>query len=303
MGDQTADSNRRPWRRRPRGEGRATADSSIATVWLARAARGAVWAALAVGAVGGVRGLTVATAAAPAETAPTAPAPDVAAGGVAETLVGSWLAGEPLDGVADGLVTAITPMVVSRTATVSMEPSNEGWSVVVAATVAPTSDPLDDDLDTAVDPSQTSTRFYRVDVVDTAPPTIAALPAQIAPPPPAAAPSPTGGDATGDVPAGARPELLPPDVVDTLEGFAAGLLTGTGSLDRYLTTDSDVTAIDPAPFVRIEIATAVVVEAADDTATIRIDVVGFDGDDNTVHQMSYQLQLRRGDRWEVAAVL
>lgn len=212
-----------------------------------------------------------------------------------------------MDGVADGLVTATTPMVVTRTATVSMEPSDKGWSVVVAATVASTPD-LHDDLDTVVEPNQMSTRFYRVDVVNTAPPTIATLPAQIAPPPPAATQDPTEhtsteGRSAGDAPVGARPELLPADVVDTLQGFAAGLLTGTGSLDRYLTTDSDVTAIDPAPFVRVEIETAGVVQAADDTATIRIDVVGFDGDDNAVHQMSYQLQLRRGERWEVAAVL
>lgn len=289
---------RRPWRR-DRRPGSRGLDGSIAAVWLSRAARVAVWVALAVGVAGGVRGLTLPPTAAPVEAAPAPPAPDVAAGGVAETLVGSWLAGEPLAGAGDGLATATVPLVVMRTATVSMEPSGDGWSVVVAATVAPTPERRSDDLVDVAGPSEVSTRFYLVDVADTAPPTVAALPAQIPPP----GPSVNGFDAVDQPPSGERPELLPADVVDTLDGFASGLLTGTGSLDRYLTTNSDVTAIDPAPFTRVDIVAATVVDAADDAATIRIDVVGFDGDDTAVHQMSYRLQLHRGERWEVAAVL
>lgn len=286
-----------------------TAVSTPGRLWLARAGQVGVWVLLAVACVGAVKSLAFTPA--PTVVEPSGPvvAPDIAAAGLAELFVAHWLAGRDLDGFGADLPSAGEPAAVSSTATVAMAPHDDGWTITVAAQVTP---PVaDDEPDpTATDnPSSAralvdaagETRFYRVPVAGGDAPQVVGLPAQVAAPPVRDDVADGGQESSGTV-ALDPVDRLPADVVDTLDGFAAGLLAGSGSLDRYLTTGAAIDPVDPAPFAAVELDAAAVVEATETNAVLVLRVVGLDDRSRPVHDLEYRLVLSRGDRWEVAAL-
>lgn len=250
-----------------------------------------MWLLLAVAAAGAVRVFTMPAAATVAPPAAPVVAPDIAAAGLAEVFVARWLAGDDLDDLGD-LPTADEPVAVGATATVAMDTRGDRWTVTVAATTTPFDETVLDGDEGAVVAAPELLRFYRVAIIPGRRPRLAGLPAQVA------APRLVGGV----VEAAWEPvDGLPADVAATLDGFATGLLSGSGSLDRYLTTNAAIRPVDPAPFADVEVTDVAVVSAGDDDAVVDVRVVGRDGDGRPVHQLEYRLKLIRGDRWEIAA--
>ncbi|WP_328898561.1 conjugal transfer protein [Streptomyces sp. NBC_00441] len=138
------------------------------------------------------------------------------------------------------------------------EVSGGYWSVTVAARVVPTGA-----ADTKAKPSTTPEersgseagsassgavlRYFQVPVRSGAGGVLsaAALPAEVAAP------------VSGEAPALAYGQSVPVPAADpagqTLTGFFAAYLAGSGQLDRYLSPGTELSAISPAPYARVEV--------------------------------------------------
>lgn len=244
--------------------------------WVARAAAVMLWA-MTLAALGMAWTATRSTAAAADEATTRDPAgvsvEDATAiatvGGVAEAAIVGWL----LD----------SEVTVGATATLDIDRTDdEAWNVVVAAAVTPPADPT-----SSPSPQQ---RFYQA-TVDADGQALIGAPAQIAAPS-LTSPMPVDG---GDL------EELPTDAAETIAGFVEGLLAGGQALDRYVTTDAQITQVTPPAYETVDIDWVHVVASDGADALVVLEVTGNPGTGppQTLH---YALELRRGTRWEVAAI-
>lgn len=250
-----------------------------ASRWLAPAAAGLLWVLVAASLAVGVSAASRASQAGvlASQRVDAGLTGDEAAviasvGGVAEATVAAWLldAGfEPAD------------MAAVRTTAVST-----GWDVLVAATVVepPGSSSVSDQ------PRRLGQRWYVLSL-DAVTNVALGPPAQV-PPPIEPDVAPVAGESLDD---------LPEDAATTIVGFFDALLAGGDALDRYITPEAAITAIDPAPFGSVDVDW-VRVDASDGTEAVVVVGVTGHGDRQVSQSLQYALQLRRGSRWEVAAI-
>lgn len=199
----------------------------------------------------------------------------VAAGGAAEATVTAWV-------LAAGGVPTATSAVRIATAT----DAGGVWDVLVAATIAVPADPGD------AGPSPLPVqRTFVVSIDDSL--------SAVGPPAEVAA-ADLGVGEVDDV--GGSLDDLPDDAAITITGFLEGLLAGGEALDRYVTPDSTIGPVQPAPFESVTVD-GVVVHTSDGTdATVTVHAVGHASSMRS-QRLQYELQLRHGSRWEVVAIV
>ena len=208
----------------------------------------------------------------------------VAAGEGSEATLAPFLGEVPpsLDGVTAG------QWFASRTTTTALERVTESrWAVIVAA------DLLRRDGDPRAAAFVTvGVRFFRVEVVDDGAALVAAaLPAIVAGPV-------EGGPVDDDWPTGSPPRADDP-LADTVERFAAALLTGNGELGRYAAPGSDLRAAG-ATFETVTLE-RLAARGEGEQRRVRAWLTGVSG--TASMQLVYDLHLTRRDgRWEVDAV-
>ncbi len=196
-----------------------------------------------------------------------------AAGGAAEATVTAWVL------AAGGIPTA--------TSAVQLAGAGAGvWDVLVAATVAAPADPAD--TGPAPVPVQ---RFYLVSIDDSL--TAVGPPAQVAAPD-------LGGQEVDDV--GGPLDELPADAATTITGFLVGLLAEGEALDRYVTPDSTIRPVQPAPYESVTVDGVLVHESDGTDAKVTVHAVGHTSSMRS-QRLQYELQLRHGTRWEVVAIV
>ncbi|MEW1892315.1 conjugal transfer protein [Streptomyces sp. NPDC085659] len=133
------------------------------------------------------------------------------------------------------------------------EVSGGYWSVTVAARVVPhgatdTKAKPEGGSEAGSAPSRAVLRYFQVAVRSGAGGALsaAALPAEVAAP------------VSGEAPALAYGQSVPVPAADpagqTLAGFFAAYLAGSGQLDRYLSPGTTLSAVSPAPYSRVEVA-------------------------------------------------
>lgn len=278
----------------PRRLGRA-GRRELPGVWLTRVGHGLLWLLVAAGAVGGVAGLALHAQAdpAPADGPPPAPAPSVAAQGFAELYVRAWL-GEAGRATEDAIAAFypqpvrlgdVTPggvYVLDTTTVETVEQQPGYWAVTVAASVL-----------TAVDGTYqpAGVRYYTVGVAEgdgglaaTGLPSHVASPATWvdAPGPAAASLSPAGGE----------------EWAEAVERFLSAYLAGAGEVDRYTAPGSDLAALDPPPYVAVELVRAAAVSRGGGLV-VRGEVTAVDAGGLT-QVMHYSADVaERAGRWEV----
>ncbi len=193
-------------------------------------------------------------------------------GGVAEATVTAWML------AADTIPTATT--------TVQLAHGTGTWDVLVAATVTAAADPSS----TGPNPTPVQ-RFYVVSVDDTTWKPVRS---------PALVPAP---DLAGpEVEVGGPLDELPPDAAATITGFLDGLLADGEAMDRYVTPDSTIRAVVPAPYDSVTVDGVQVAESDGTAATVTVHATGH-AEAIRSQPLQYVLQLRHGTRWEVVAIV
>jgi hypothetical protein len=226
--------------------------------------------------------------------------PDVRGGLVgpfAALFVAGWLRGDDVTFFNPGLAAVDTGLLVDRSGPARVTDRGQGVFEVIVAT----------DLVEFVEGSEEQyralgLRFYAVGVAADDADNLVVLgpPAVVEAPEPAVAPTPYVVDlAPPTSPAVAAP-------LETLTGFFAAYLTGTGDVDLFTAPRSTVAAVTPAPFGRVDIRAFgwTDVPGIDDDrlrlTRIQLDAHGVTGS----QRLEYSVVLaERDDRWEVSQVL
>ena len=281
-------------------------DPALGGLWRLRALRIFFFVAMFIGLIGGAKALLFAPSATPAEPiaaeTPVFDAPrDIGVGGFGELYISAWLgAGRSNAGVlapyySNGAdLTAVTSgrFWAARTAVVSVEETEpDYWAVTVAADV------LVADEEGVYQPG--GIRYYTVGVVKADDGFGATgLPAQVPAPPTLEAPE-LVIEAMGP-PSG---ELEP--FAEALDGFFDALLAGSGDLERYVSPDTSIAAITPAPFVETEVRSlGARPEVADPTRhLVRVEVIATDGIGNVQILQYTAVMSERAERWEVVELV
>lgn len=265
------------------------------------ATRVALWSAVMLGALGGITSMVTVAG---GEEAPPEPEVDESIGvpapvaGVAELAVERWLtASEDTASELDHLFVempelenaeteAIEVIDVKSVAGLRLE---EGyWSVTVAARVV--------EIVGDVPPPPT-TWFVEIGIVGDVEEGLAALTT------PAVVPPPMLVDPPWKTSAG---NVETPDADDriasTVEGFLNALLAGKSDPGRYLAPRVDIPAVDPAPFVSVELQALSVEEIDEDEIRIWV-LAELTTAADSVHVSGYEIKARRRiDRWEILSI-
>ncbi|MDF1595735.1 MAG: conjugal transfer protein [Acidimicrobiia bacterium] len=221
--------------------------------------------------------------------------------GFAELFIASYVAaGAESSGGAESILGADSPTSVqdgawSATSTVSLgaqEVAPGYYAVTVAAeVVAHVTEP-----GRAPATVPTGTRFFAVGVAETRNGwTATGLPSLISAPPNVEAPALLVDRLDGlDV---------EPAVAELLAEFFAAYLASEGDLTRYVAPALEIVAVQPPPFVEIEVAAAGSAEPSDGVTPISVLVRGTDSD-GRAQLLEYSLMVSQRDgRWEVSDLL
>lgn len=179
-------------------------------------------------------------------------------------------------------------LIVDRTALIGLEAVSETeWEVLVSADVF--IDLPDDELGYL----DFGTRYYRIDVV-AAPNGLAAtsLPAQVS------APSTLNIAGEWDQLSGPTGELA--EVGEALHGFFNAYLAGDGQLSRYVSTDTRIVPISPAPFDAVAVDGLSLRKAGPYRWEIDVEITASSADFTTTYQ--YSLSAKSDPRWEILAI-
>lgn len=198
-----------------------------------------------------------------------------------------FLDGASLDGVANG------SWFATRTTSLGAREIGPGYYAVTVAAQVVAADEESDEPTVWV---PVGTLFYSVGVAETQSGwAVTGLPTLIA--------APTRG-----VP----PELLvgrldgfdgTPGLEEMVPRFLAAYLAGDGELARYIAPGSPIVAVQPAPFVNVEVLKAGFIDAPDGSQQVAIVVRATDAD-GRVQVLEYALTVEQRDsRWEVSEVL
>ncbi len=188
-----------------------------------------------------------------------------------------------LDGVEAGSWSAV------RTTSLGAQEVSPGYyAVVVAAEVVATA-PESGDQPVGV-------RYFSVGVVETTTGwVVTGLPALIPPPPRVSAPELLIGRFDGLDGAPGLEEMLP--------RFLAAFLTGDGELTRYTSPSTAIVAVQPPPFISVEVLRAGLAETPDGSTEVGVVVRATDTDGRT-QILEYALVVEQRDgRWEVSRLL
>lgn len=219
------------------------------------------------------------------------------AGQFASLFVAGWLGGDDLTFFHPEMTADDSGLLVDRVAAVRTTERGQGlFDVVVAA-----------DLVEYLEGSEerfrpVGLRFYAVGVAadDTGDLVVMGPPAAIAQPLPATPVIPV----VNELSPAATPALAP--VSDTLNGFFASYLAGTGDVDLFTSPDSVIVAASPPPFGRVVVQRLGwgPVPGIDDDR-LRLAQVEVDAQTATGRQLlHYSLVLAERDgRWEISQVL
>lgn len=287
-------------RRAPRASKQAEVPSHTGTlaVLRVRAATVALWGLVSLGALTGILALLLWVAAAPAAPKPVASRPSSAGPeGFAELFVATYLSeagGEQRDvlrpfyaGTVD--LHDVTPGALYVSGTVALdakELSGGYWSVTVGARI----------LGAAAGTYRPGgMRAYQVGVAST-PQGYAAtsLPAQV--PLPARASTPSLRVSQLSSP-------MPGPTTDALQRFFAAFLAGDGEVARYVSPDSGIRVVSPAPFVSTAVRGVGATGPKEGPMSVRVEVEGIDADGRR-QILQYSLELaQRSGRWEVRRLL
>ncbi|MGW2182697.1 conjugal transfer protein [Streptomyces sp. NPDC001732] len=184
------------------------------------------------------------------------------------------------------------------------------WSVTVAARVVSAS--AADGKKTGPEPGGTGPvlRYFQIPVRAGAGGSLAA----------AALPAEVGTPLSGEAPSLAYGQSVPVRSTDpaaqTLTGFFAAYLAGSGELDRYLSPGTALTAVSPAPYGRVEVARFAEVGTNDPFGTDERGVPVSDGERRQLlvdvtasdaggqeRPLTYAVTITARDgRWEIASV-
>lgn len=309
--------------RRPRRRTRSTPDARDSIPDAAKITRGAAarrggaqvlaWVLLAAGPLSAVA-ITVARPAVPAPAAEqTGPSVGTGASGWAEMYVRAWLSATRDD---DADLTAFYPpgMTTDRpagaqvpvdTATLSARPTGPGaWSVVVAASV------LSQGADGIREVRQRCLQVPILEATYTEQGSPGVMPGYVA----ATLPSLVGCPSTL-----AAADLAYPGPVEaesalgqSVLGFLVSYLAGRGGLDRYLSPQTALVPVDPAPYVDVRISELRVGQSLDRSQIARpaegvrirvlVRVAGIDGLGLST-PLDYALTLTaRAGRWETTGI-
>ena len=261
-----------------------------------------LWVLVVLGALAGVASFFVRQAPAVASAPKTDERPpSIGAEGFAELYVATYLS-EAGAGDASGAAKAFYPvqvdlremqaraLYVAQTVTLEASELGEGyWSVTVGARVLAAAgaggyQPLE-------------TRAYQIGVARSATGYVAtSLPAQVPMPAPAAVPRLAGQGLNSPAPD-------EPTVAATR--FFAAFLAGDGELARYVSPDSEMRAITPAPYATTTLRRVGIEDSdgADGARLVRAEVAATDAAGRT-QILGYSLELaRREGRWEVRRLL
>lgn len=264
---------------------------------IARATPAALCGLLVLALVLSVAGITSRSSA--TQAAPSVSAGDVSPAGFAEMFVAHYLAAG--SGQEDTLRTWFSDApelrgvkanqrYVARTGVLAVNAVAPGyWSVTVAADVLATGGPQVADL---------GTHAFRVGVFDDHGRFVATgLPSEIQLPVGGRAPRTQFGDL--------RPPASEPELKDSMGGFLAAYLAGSGELDRYISPGVPLSAVQPAPCARVEVS-GLAVSPTTTTPTGRVvlaRVSCIDGQGRSL-TLDYAVRLAQRDgRWEVAELL
>jgi hypothetical protein len=117
---------------------------------------------------------------------------------------------------------------------------------------------------------------------------------------PAVVPAPAG--AVADWQASIDPPREPGDddaLAETVEGFLAALLAEGGDPSRYLAPGGEIEAIDPAPFVAVDLVAMTAEDYEDGQTRVLADIV-VTTRGGTRTRLTYELMLGEwADRWEI----
>ncbi|MEV8457574.1 conjugal transfer protein [Streptomyces sp. NPDC052095] len=183
------------------------------------------------------------------------------------------------------------------------------WSVTVAARVAPAAaadrkrEPGPDEVGTGAGPAL---RYFQVPVRAGTGGALAA----------AALPAEVGAPLSGDAPVLAYGQSVPVRSADpagqTLAGFFAAYLAGSGELDRYLSPGTALSAVSPAPYTQVEVARLAEVGTNDPGSAgprsdgarrqLLVDITVSDSGGQK-RPLTYAITITARDgRWEIASV-
>lgn len=180
----------------------------------------------------------------------------------------------------------------ARTAVVSVEEvDSDYWAVTVAADV------LVADEEGTYQPG--GIRYYTIGIVKTADGFGASgLPAQVPAPPTLDAPELIIN--VLEHPAG---DLVP--IAEALDGFFDALLTGSGDLERYVSPDTSLAPITPAPFTNTKVRSlGARPEVADPSRhLVRAEVIASDAAGNAQILQYTAVMSLRAERWEVVELV
>jgi hypothetical protein len=281
---------------------------AVPHVLATRLATVALWVLVVTGALAGfaalARGSGAAPAPAPVQLANQSAGPE----GVAELYVAAWLdAGEGEEDALEALYPDVPALrqveagarYAARTATVAAEELGGGyWSVTVAAEVLVAVEASAEDDPGAAGYRRDGTHYYRVGVLQADGGYVATgLPGEVPAPPLAKAAKVAG-------PGLERPE--PDDPIATaVRQFLVAYLAGEGEIERYTSPGAAVQAVDPVPFVGVELTRLAQLEAAGSEApTVVRAEASATTSDGGVQVLHYALELaERQGRWEVGRVL
>jgi hypothetical protein len=198
-----------------------------------------------------------------------------------------FMNGAPLDGMAGG------SWFATRTTSLGVREIAPGYFAVTVAAEVVGADPESDQGAVWV---PVGTRFYSVGVVETeAGWVVTSLPTLLPAPRRAAPPELLVGRFDGLDPASGLEEMV--------ARFFAAFLTGDGELARYTAPTSQIVAVQPAPFTRVEILEAGLVNTPDGHQQVAVVVRATDTDDRVqVLEYAFIVEQRDG-RWEVSELL
>jgi hypothetical protein len=205
-----------------------------------------------------------------------------------------FLADASLDGVAGG------SWFATRTVSLGAREVGPGYfAVTVAAEVVaadPESPESDPELGEPVVWVPVGTRFYTVGVAETDTGWAATgLPALVAAPTPAAATEVLVGRLDGLDAA--------PGLEEMVSRFLAAFLAGDGELARYTAPSSQIVAVQPAPFVTVDVLEAGFVDTPDGSQQV-VAVVQATDSAGRAQVLEYHLAVeQREGRWEVFELL
>ncbi|MFG3533043.1 conjugal transfer protein [Streptomyces sp. NPDC047917] len=181
------------------------------------------------------------------------------------------------------------------------------WSVTVAARVAPAG-AADGKKKPGPDEAEAGPvlRYFQVPVRTGAGGALAA----------AALPAEVGAPLSGEAPVLAYGQSVPVRSSDpagqTLAGFFAAYLAGSGELDRYLSPGTALAAVSPAPYTQVEVARLAEVGTNDPGSAgpqsdgarrqLLVDITASDADGQK-RPLTYAITITARDgRWEIASV-